>query len=194
MSIELKNITKKFENKILFSSFDLQLPDKGIVAIVGESGVGKTTLLRMIAGLDNDYSGTISNAGIKNCSFAFQEYRLFPGLSAIDNLIYALEDKKSEETIVKAKEMLKRLGFKNEDFNKLPGELSGGMKQRVSLARAFLRNTPVLLLDEPTKELDGYNISLVLEEISRQAKNRLVLVVTHRTEDIDSLKAQILRI
>ena len=71
----------------------------------------------------------------------------------------------------------------------LPSELSGGMKQRVSLARAFLRRTPILLLDEPTKELDSQNATLVLEEIKKQGQERLVILVSHNLDDVDALSA-----
>ena len=89
MNLSINNVSKSFDKKILFDNFSLVLPEKGVFVLSGESGVGKTTLLRMISGLDTDFSGEISGGGIKNCSVAFQEYRLFPTLSALDNLVFA---------------------------------------------------------------------------------------------------------
>ena len=189
MMLEIKNLTKGFDDKILFENFSYIFSDKGIYAITGESGIGKTTLLRIIAGLDKDYSGEVINGGIGRVSVAFQEYRLFPQLSAIDNLIFAISPKKDEAVYEKCKKMLISLGFSETDTELLPAELSGGMKQRVSLARALLFDAPILLLDEPTKELDRLNADIVRSIISAEAKKRLVILVSHNDEDIDSLGA-----
>ncbi|MBR3806606.1 MAG: ABC transporter ATP-binding protein [Clostridia bacterium] len=185
---------KSFDKRKIFENFSLELPDRGVFLLSGESGVGKTTLLRMISGLDTKFSGEISGGGVKNCSIAFQEYRLFPELSALDNVILANYDKKTAENEKEAKEMLISLGFNEDDLNLHPSELSGGMKQRVSLARAFLRKAPILLLDEPTKELDEENAKKALSRIKIEAEQRLVLAVSHRQEDAELLGAEIIKI
>jgi ABC-type multidrug transport system ATPase subunit len=192
--LTVKNLNKSFGKKQIFKNFSLELPDCGVFVLCGESGVGKTTLLRMICGLDKDFSGDIIGGGIKNSSVAFQEYRLFPELSALDNLIFANHDKKSEENAREALDILRSLGFSDSDTALLPRELSGGMKQRASLARAFLRKAPLLLLDEPTKELDEENSRKVLEIIKNEAAYRLVIVITHNKSDADFLNAQIINI
>ena len=189
MALEIKNLSKSFGEKSILENFFQIFEEKGIYSLTGESGAGKTTLLRLISGLDTDYSGEIVGGGFKNVSFAFQEYRLFPELSALDNVIFANNDKKSEAVINETKEMLLRLNLDEKDMSLLPSELSGGMKQRVSLARAFLRRTPILLLDEPTKELDSQNATLVLEEIKKQGQERLVILVSHNLDDVDALSA-----
>lgn len=194
MSLKIKNICKSFDKRKIFENFSLELPDRGVFLLSGESGVGKTTLLRMISGLDTKFSGEISGGGVKNCSIAFQEYRLFPELSALDNVILANYDKKTAENEKEAKEMLISLGFNEDDLNLHPAELSGGMKQRVSLARAFLRKAPILLLDEPTKELDEENAKKALSRIKSEAEQRLVLAVSHRQEDAELLGAEIIKI
>jgi len=192
MSLKINNLNKSFGDKCILNSFSYVFDECGIYAIVGESGVGKTTLLRMIAGLDTKYSGEILGGGFKNISFAFQEYRLFPALSALDNVIYAIADKKDFDVELRARNMLKRLGFTDSDTDLFPSELSGGMKQRVSLARAFLKNAPVLLLDEPTKELDAEHAAKVVKIISEIAARSLVIMVTHRLEDIEALSPKII--
>lgn len=189
MALEIVNVNKSFGEKKILEDFSLTTADRGIYTLVGESGAGKTTLLRMISGLDTDFSGKIAGGGFKNVSFAFQEYRLFPELSAIDNVIFANYDKKNEAVAEEAKEMLLRLGIEENDMSLFPDELSGGMKQRVSLARAFLRKSPILLLDEPTKELDVQNAKSIIEEIKRQSENRLIIMVSHNAGDINELNA-----
>lgn len=188
--LEIKNLSKSFDGKILFEGFSYSFSDTGAYAIVGESGIGKTTLLRMIAGLDNDYTGEIVGGGTQKVSFAFQEYRLFPWLSAIDNVIFAISNRKDEAVRKKAYDMLLTLGFSEGDMKLTPSELSGGMKQRVSIARAMLFDRPILLLDEPTKELDPGNSDIVRSLILEESKRRLVILVTHRQEDVSLLNAE----
>ena len=194
MSLIIKNLTKKFDDKTIIDNLSYEFPDHGVVAITGESGIGKTTLLRIISGLEKNYDGEVLGSGFSNVSFAFQEYRLFSNLSALDNVIFAISDTKNEAVVKKAKEMLLSLGLKETDFDLFPGELSGGMKQRVSLARAFLKDAPTLLLDEPIKELDKENITLLTGVIQKISEDRLVVIVTHSLEDIECLSPTILQI
>ena len=194
MSLIIKNLTKKFEDKTVIDNLSYEFPDCGVVAIIGESGIGKTTLLRIISGLETNYDGEVIGGGVRNVSFAFQEYRLFQNLSAIENVVFAVNDTKNEAVIKKAGDMLVSLGLKESDFNLFPHELSGGMNQRVSLARAFLKDAPTVLLDEPTKELDKENISLLTDIIQKISKDRLVVIVTHNLEDIECLSPEILQI
>ena len=194
MSLIIKNLTKMFDDKTIIDNLSYEFPDHGVVAITGESGIGKTTLLRIISGLEKNYDGEVLGSGFSNVSFAFQEYRLFSNLSALDNVIFAISDAKNEAVVQKAKDMLLSLGLKESDFDLFPGELSGGMKQRVSLARAFLKDAPTLLLDEPTKELDKENITLLTAVIQKISEVRLVVIVTHSLEDIECLSPTILQI
>nr|MBE6544767.1 ABC transporter ATP-binding protein [Oscillospiraceae bacterium] len=189
MKLKIMNLNKSFDGKILLRDFSYSFDDTGIYAVIGESGAGKTTLLRMIAGLEKEYSGSIIGGGIGQVSMAFQEYRLFPQLNALENVIFAISDKKDKAELDKAQKMLSRLGFNEKDMQLLPDELSGGMRQRVSLARAFLKKSPILLLDEPTKELDKENAEAVLDLIRETAKDRLVIFVSHNSADIDELSA-----
>ena len=189
MPLELKSITKQFGEKIILKDFSYSFNDRGLYVLTGESGIGKTTLLRMIAGLDKDYLGSIEGGGIGRVGFAFQEYRLFPGLSALENVIFAISDRNNEAVSIKSKDMLLRLGFNETDINLMPSELSGGMKQRVSLARAFLSDFPILLLDEPTKELDEKNATAVREIIKSLSCEKLVILVSHSEGDTAAIGA-----
>ncbi len=192
--LKLTNITKSFGDKLIFNGFSYSFPEKGIFALVGESGVGKTTLLRLIGGLDTDFSGQISGSGRKNISMAFQEYRLFPTLSALENVLIGASNKPTEEERGAALELLLSLGFSKEDSFLLPEALSGGMKMRVSLARAVMRKAPILLLDEPTKELDEENKYSVLDVIKTEGEKRLVIMVTHNKRDTELLSANIIEL
>ena len=188
MSLVIKNLIKSFGDKQIFSDFSYEFSDTGIYLLRGDSGVGKTTLLRIIAGLDNQFSGEVDGGGIPNVSFAFQEYRLFPDLSALDNVLLATEST-SNETMSKARTILFEIGLSERDILLRPSELSGGMKQRVALARAFMKDAPILLLDEPTKELDRELCAIVRKKIKEISKSRLVLIVTHKSEDVDDFNA-----
>lgn len=184
MCLKLTNLSKSFEGRTILQNFSFDFSDRGIYVVSGESGIGKTTLLRIIAGLDKDYSGQVLGGGIRRVSMCFQEYRLFPQLSALDNVIFAISDRKYEAVTEKATKMLKRLGLYESDILLSPDQLSGGMKQRVSLARAFLKDSPILLLDEATKELDADNANTVREIIIEESMRRLVILATHNQADL----------
>ena len=174
--LEVKNICKSFGEKVILSDFSFSF-ENGIYLIVGESGIGKTTLLNIIAGLDNDFSGEVIGGGIENVSYAFQEYRLLPGISALENV--ALAHKGEGDSVIAARNILARLGFSESDMRLSSNKLSGGMKQRVSLARAFIKKAPVLLLDEPTKELNSELVEIILKIVESISKDTIVLLVTH---------------
>lgn len=194
MSLRLKSLSKKFDEKVIFNGFSYEFKENGVYALVGESGSGKTTLIRMISGLDADFGGEITGGGIKNVSLSFQEHRLFPRLSAIDNVLVAVRKSENNNAENRARELLRHLGFNDADMTLLPSELSGGMKQRVSIVRAILKPSPILLLDEPTKELDRELAQKVNDLILAEAKKRLVIISTHNGQDIEYLGAKIIEI
>ena len=175
MSLRLINITKSFGDKKILNCFSYNFPQKGVVAL--------------IANLDDDFDGRVTDGGIKNTSMAFQEYRLLPNLTALENVLLANYESKSEAETQRATDMLLKVGLSEDEIDLYPNELSGGMKQRVSLCRAFLRDKPILLLDEPTKELDSNNVNRILDIIRNIAEERLVIIVTHSERDIEYLNA-----
>ncbi len=180
----LQKITKRFGEKLLFSSLDHAFPTQGLFLILGNSGSGKTTLLRMIAGLDTDFEGVIEGGGTDTVSFAFQEHRLFPSLSALQNVSEVLRaaGMPRREADAYARDALLSIGFPERDLKTRPAALSGGMRQRVSLARAFAVPRPILLLDEPEKGLDEALRERLYAKIADEATHRLVLAVTHTPE------------
>ena len=194
MDVKLKNITKSFDGEVKIRNLSYDFPKTGVVAVTGESGVGKTTLARIICGLDTSFEGVVVGGGLGNVAVAFQEYRLFPSLSALDNVIFANFDQKTAENTKLAEELLFELGFEEYETKLKPAALSGGMKQRVSLARAFASKAEVIILDEATKELDSALKSKVLEIIARESKRRLVILITHDINEADILGAKTLHL
>ena len=189
MPLAIKNLTKSFGDKVIFENFNYTFSDKGIYVLVGNSGRGKTTLLRMIAGLDKDFKGEITKA---KTAYAFQEYRLFPTLNALDNITKVLYEKPTEAETKEAKQFLTQMGFADIDLRLFPAELSGGMKQRVALCRAFLSKAEILLLDEPFKELDAKLRTVLREQIKKSAENRLIIMTAHSQEALGDLKKTII--
>ena len=170
--IEIRDLSVKLGEKQIFEHYHAELPDEGIVLVSGESGIGKTTLLRVLCGLQKPDHGTINGLSGRKISFVFQEPRLLEHVSALKN-VSIVSDK------AKAEALPKRLNLTNELHLKA-GSLSGGQKQRASIARAFALSDDVVLLDEPFTGLDEQNKERVAELI-RSA--RLAVVVTHEASD-----------
>lgn len=190
--LELKQISKRFGDKQILSDFNLLVPEKQIVAIVGPSGGGKTTLLRMLAGLETIDSGQIIYNGEnlpldalekRNLlGFVFQDFQLFPHLSVMENLILSpikTMNVSKEEASKKALSLLERLGLENH-ADAYPFSLSGGQKQRVALARAMMIDPEIIGYDEPTSALDPA-LRLEVEKLIMQNRElgMTQIVVTH---------------
>ena len=205
--LELRNISKKFGDKQILKDFNLIVPEKQVLAIVGPSGGGKTTLLRMLAGLETIDSGqVIYNGEILDVAelekrnllgFVFQDFQLFPHLSVLENLtlspIHTMNISK-EEAEEKAQALLARLGL-SEHAKAYPYSLSGGQKQRVALARAMMINPEIIGYDEPTSALDP---ALRLEVEKLILQNREIgmtqIVVTHDLQFAENIADSILKV
>ena len=205
--LELKNISKKFKDRQILSDFNLTVEKNKILAIVGPSGGGKTTLLRMLAGLEKIDSGEIIYNGEsllidelekRNLlGFVFQDFQLFPHLTVLENLVLSpiktmnMEKNDAEK---KAIELLEKLGLEKQ-INNYPTSLSGGQKQRVALARAMMINPKIIGYDEPTSALDP---ELRLEVEKLILKNRELgitqIVVTHDLQFAENIADSILKV
>ena len=195
---EIKNITmiydmEKTEKVYALGGFDLSLPDKGLIGIIGPSGSGKSTLMYCLSTLKKPTDGKILYNGkeitrLKDSEreilrrnefgFVFQRHFLVPYMSALDNVTVAAT-KHEKETIDKAKELLKGFGLGEREISKRPSKLSGGQRQRTAIARAMINEPKVLFADEPTAALDHENAFAVMEILKEYAKKNLVLVITH---------------
>lgn len=205
--LELRNISKKFGDKQILKDFNLIVPEKQVLAIVGPSGGGKTTLLRMLAGLETIDSGqVIYNGEILDVAelekrnllgFVFQDFQLFPHLSVLENLtlspIHTMNISK-EEAEEKAQDLLARLGL-SEHAKAYPYSLSGGQKQRVAFARAMMINPEIIGYDEPTSALDPA-LRLEVEKLILQNREMGMtqIVVTHDLQFAENIADSILKV
>lgn len=178
----LKNITKKYGDNIVFENFNLDIEEGKITCILGKSGSGKTTLLNIIAKLTN-FEGEIIENG-ENISFIFQNQRLINNLTVWKNLEYVLKFLPKEERNIKISNILKKVKlYDNKDM--YPRQLSGGMAQRVSLARAFVYPSNIILMDEPFKGMDislKKHIVQTFQELYL-ADKKTAIFVTHDIEE-----------
>ena len=205
--LELRNINKAFGGKQILTNFSLSILEKQILAIVGPSGGGKTTLLRMLAGLETIDSGEIYYNGESLAidelekrnllGFVFQDFQLFPHLSVLENLTLSPIKTMSMDKEVaekKARGLLEQLGLAGH-ADAFPFSLSGGQKQRVALARAMMINPEVIGYDEPTSALDP-ELRLEVEKLILQNKERGMtqIVVTHDLQFAENIADQILKV
>lgn len=205
--LELKNISKKFKDRQILSDFNLTVEENKILAIVGPSGGGKTTLLRMLAGLEKINSGEIIYNGAplpidelekRNLlGFVFQDFQLFPHLTVLENLVLSpIKTMNMAKNVAekKAVELLEKLGLEKQ-INNYPTSLSGGQKQRVALARAMMIEPKIIGYDEPTSALDP---ELRLEVEKLILKNRELgitqIVVTHDLQFAENIADSIVKV
>ena len=173
--IELKDLSKAYDHPVL-EHRDFTFPDRGAVALKGPSGSGKTTLLRLLAGLEKPDGGEICGLEGKKISVAFQEARLLPFMSLLDNILLVRD--KGETSREEAEELLRFFKLDHAKEQK-PDTLSGGEKCRAALARSLYYGGDVYLWDEPTRELDAENRVLVQTALDRLKERALVIVSTH---------------
>ncbi len=205
--LELKNISKKFKDKEILSNFNLKVEENKILAIVGPSGGGKTTLLRMLAGLESIDSGEIifngENLPLNELEkrnllgFVFQDFQLFPHMTVLENLVISPIQTmgiNKDEAEVKAIKLLEQLGLENH-CKSYPHSLSGGQKQRVALARAMMIEPKIIGYDEPTSALDP-ELRLEVEKLILQNKKLGVtqIVVTHDLQFAENIADDILKV
>ncbi len=184
MPLEIKGLGKKYDKHIIFRDFNITFKDNVINCILGASGCGKTTLLNIISGLDKYDQGEI--LGVENTTFSyiFQEPRLLDWYTVEENMWYVMGGMDRDAALLRISRYLDVTGL-TKFKTYYPGQLSGGMKQRLSIARAFAYPGKVLLMDEPFKGLDIRLKRELTDEFIRLWKEdkRTVLFVTHEPEE-----------
>lgn len=174
--MRLSNISKAYGGITVFDDFSAELSNGRIIRITGSSGCGKTTLLRIIAGLE-PFSGDISDRPEGKISAVFQEDRLFEELSAFENSLLV-----TKKPLVDIPAALIRTGLEKSDIHRPVKELSGGMKRRAAIVRALCPDFGLLLLDEPFKGIDRDNAVKTAELIREMSVGKTIIIVSHETD------------
>ena len=191
MSIEVKNLTKAFDERKVLDNISFKVENGETLAVVGFSGSGKSTILKLICGLLTPDNGEITTTG-GEIAMVFQYSALFDSLNVADNIAFALHERKDLRNKYSEKEIrnivsekLELGGLKGIE-NKFPSELSGGMQKRVSFARAIVTEPKTILYDEPTAGLDPISSTLIEDYIVRlkEETHASSIVVTHQMSTI----------
>ncbi len=190
--LKIKNLEKSFGNLKVLEGINLEVEEDEFICIVGPSGCGKTTLLRLIMNLEKPDKGEIlikeksAEKSLSDLGFVFQEPALFPWRRVIENVEFPLEIKgiKKEKRREIAQRYIKIVGLEGFEKN-YPFELSGGMRQRVALARVLAKNPEVLLMDEPFASVDAQTRNKLQEELAKlwQMTKKTIILVTHNVEE-----------
>ena len=195
MNIDIERLNKRYDDKEILIDLTLHMEDVSTLAITGPSGGGKSTLLRILAGLQKPQSGQVILDGKeivfedeplhnwrKSIGVVFQAYNLFPHLTALQNIVLPMttvHGVSKEEAMARAEQLLERFKL-TEHMHKKPGQLSGGQQQRIAIARAIAVSSGLLLLDEPTSALDPFMTREVLDMLKELVdEKRTILMVTH---------------
>lgn len=176
--MEVEHLYKSYGDKIIFSDLSLHIEEKSVTLIRGRSGIGKTTLFRLILGLEKPDAGRIEING--KVSALFQEDRLIERLSVMNNLLLVTDDRK------RASYLLAEASLDGEEKSRV-STLSGGMKRRVALVRALLTDYDILLLDEPFTGLDEGAKRNMASLLKKEVGDRTLIVISHDDEDCELL-------
>ncbi len=184
--IELKNISKSYGEKAVFSNFSLSIPKNKTTCLLGVSGKGKTTLLRLIAGLEKPDSGEITGTNGEKLSVMFQDDRLIPFLNVLKNITFTGAEQKNAERLLTAVNL-------GDELNSSVDSLSGGMKRRVALARALaFPDYSLILLDEPFSGQDEATRKALTELLKTELKGKTALIITHYKDSAELLADNII--
>ena len=194
-SVTLKNVCKKYDSKVVIDNIDLEIRDKEFIVLVGASGCGKSTILRMIAGLEEISGGDIYIGDKKvndippkdrDIAFVFQSYALYPHMTVRENIAFGLKMRKIDKTTIekKVQEAAEILDL-TEYLDRKPKQLSGGQRQRVALGRAIVRNPKVFLMDEPLSNLDAklrVQMRAEIKKLHEKLQTTFIYVTHDQTE------------
>lgn len=180
--IRVESLTLRFGDETIFRNLTFEIPGGTFVSLLGPSGIGKTSLLKAIAGLYPQSAGRIiASDGMpltRRIAYMGQQDLLFPWLTVIQNVMLGARLRKEKPQMDRARQLLDEVGLL-ERANSLPRTLSGGMRQRVALARTLYEDRPILLLDEPFSALDAVTRARLQERAAELLQNHTVLLITH---------------
>lgn len=186
MDIEIKALYKSFGDKLVLNNINALFLDKKINCIMGDSGCGKTTLINILMGITKADSGSLLGLNQKVISAIFQEDRLCENLSLIKNIRLVCHKNISDQEI---KNHIIAVGLGDYLYEPVY-TLSGGMKRRVSIVRAIIYNSDIVIMDEPLKGLDEATKSIIIEYIKEYSSNKMLIVVTHDERETIKLGAE----
>ena len=207
--IELNNITHKYENKQILSDFSIKFEKSKLTCLLGNSGSGKTTILRLIAGFEIPEKGEISIDNVivtqgekiiipphkRELGFVFQDLALWSHMTVFDNIAFGLKERKQKnikETVTGILNFFELPDY----YNKYPHQLSGGQKQLIAIARSLVLKPKILLMDEPLANLDTTLKSKIIDYIKKIKTNfnLTIIYVTHDISEADNLADTIARL
>jgi len=196
--LELKDVRFSYDKAEVLRGVSCSFDEGGLSAIIGKSGSGKSTLLALMAGIETPASGEVLFRGEavgksnllayrrKNISVIYQNFRLFPLMTALENIMYPLELRHvpAKQAKERAIECMEAVDLSLDYVNRFPSMLSGGEQQRVAIARALAAETPLILADEPTGNLDTQSRDIIIGILAKLARerNHCVILVTHDSE------------
>lgn len=178
--IQVTGLSKSYGKHRVLRNLSFTVEEGEKIFLSAPSGAGKTTLLRILSGLESADKGEIRGISPGSVTYCFQEPRLFPQLTALQNLTCILPDPEAGKE--GAEEMLRAFGLADA-LGKYPDELSGGMKQRVALARALISDRPIVLLDEPFTALDPERKESVRALVAEACREKTLILVSHDPKD-----------
>ena len=204
--LEAVNVSRTYEGRVpvrALRNCSVAFERGEFAAIIGKSGSGKSTLLRILGTLDVPDEGTVKIGGAdiygggtklsdkqlsefrrRNIGFVYQDYNLFPEYTAYENIVFPVHLDKRREDREEVIEIMEKLGIEH-CRDKFPFEMSGGEKQRIGIARAFLHDSPLILLDEPTSNLDSLNEGIILKSLKESALKKTIVLVSHRVSTMN---------
>ena len=192
--ITLEHISKSYDGQLILDDLNLSIYENSFVTLLGPSGCGKTTTLRIIGGFETPDKGRVIFDGKDITSLSpnkrqlntvFQKYALFTHMTVAENIAFGLKIKNKSDSYIKdkIKYALKLVNLEGYE-NRSPESLSGGQQQRIAIARAIVKNSPILVLDEATSFSDAENEYLIQQALNELMKNKTVIMIAHRLSTI----------